>query len=159
MVHAPQIQPFRSRTLAAGFILATARSCCDHAFFDSDEFNQFRQSQRKLALRRQAELHVRFLLGDSNPSGTRQGKVVVVQHRSISDSDTDGRYTVKLYVREKVPAEGGGWAHERITLRPDSDQLGFESIILQVDGDEEGVAVVAEMLMVLESTKETEEYR
>lgn len=91
-----------------------------------------------------------------NPSGTRQGKVVVVQHRSISDPDTGGRYTVKLYASEKVPAEGGGWTHERITLRPDSDQPGFEPIVLQVDGDEEGFAVVAEMLMVLESTNGAE---
>lgn len=94
-----------------------------------------------------------------NPSGTRQGKVVVVQHRGISDPDTGGRYTVKLYASEKIPAEGGGWAHERITLRPDSDQPGFEPIVLQVDGDEEGFVVVAEMLMVLESANKTEENR
>ncbi|MCZ2498913.1 DUF2075 domain-containing protein [Xylophilus sp. Kf1] len=94
-----------------------------------------------------------------NPSGTRQGKVVVVQHRGICDPDTGGSYTVKLYASEKVPAERGGWTHERITLRPDSDQPGFEPIVLQVDGDEGGFAVVAEMLMVLESTNETEENR
>lgn len=64
----------------------------------------------------------------ANPAGTREGKVVVVQHRSIADSETGGRYTVKLYASEKVLDENDEWRHERITLRPDSDQPGFEPI-------------------------------
>lgn len=91
-----------------------------------------------------------------NPSGTRQGQVVVVQHRSISDPETGGNYTIKLYASEKVSAEGEGWVHKRITLRPDSDQKGFEPIVLQVDGDDGGFAVVAEMLVVLENADERE---
>jgi hypothetical protein len=87
----------------------------------------------------------------ANPTGTRQGKVVVVQHRSISDPDTGGRYTVKLYTNEKVPAEDGGWRHERITLRPDSDRPGFEPIELAAGDDEGGFRVIAEMLMVLDA--------
>ena len=60
-----------------------------------------------------------------NPGGTRQGKVVVVQHRA-SQIPTPGAIHVKLYASEKQPSEDGGWAHERITLRPDSDQPGYE---------------------------------
>jgi DUF2075 family protein len=85
----------------------------------------------------------------ANPAGTRQGKVVVVQHRSIADSETGGRYTVKLYSSEKVPAEDGGWRHVRITLRPDSDRPGFKPIEISVREGEEGISVVAEMLTVL----------
>lgn len=87
----------------------------------------------------------------ANPAGTRQGKVVVVQHRSIADPETGGRYTVKVYTSEKVLVEDGGWRHERITLRPDSDQPGFVPIEISLrDGESEGsVVVVAEMLMVL----------
>jgi DUF2075 family protein len=85
----------------------------------------------------------------ANPTGTRQGKVVVVQHRSIEDPDTGGRYTVKLYASEKVPAEDGGWRHERITLHPDSDRLGFEPIEIGVNEGDDSFLVVAEMLMVL----------
>jgi DUF2075 family protein/DNA replication protein DnaC len=87
----------------------------------------------------------------ANPGGTRQGKVVVVQHHSIADPETGGRYTIKLYSSEKAPADDGGWRHERITLRPDSYQPGFEPIVIQMDDDEDGFAVVAEMLMVLEA--------
>lgn len=89
----------------------------------------------------------------ANPAGTRQGKVVVVQHRSIADPASGGRYTVKVYASEKVPAEDGGWVHERISLRPDSDRPGFEPIEIRVHEGEESVIVVAEMLMVLAEVK------
>ena len=85
----------------------------------------------------------------ANPAGTREGKVVVVQHRSIADPETGGRYTIKVYSSEKVPADDGGWRHRRITLRPDSDRPGFEPIVIELGEDDEGFAVVAEMLTVL----------
>lgn len=85
----------------------------------------------------------------ANPAGTREGKVVVAQHRSIDDPETGGRYTIKVYTSEKVPADNGEWRHRRITLRPDSDQPGFEPIVLELGEDDEGFAVVAEMLTVL----------
>lgn len=88
----------------------------------------------------------------ANPAGTRQGKVVVVQHRGIADPESGGRYTVKLYASEKVPADGG-WLHERISLRPDSDRPGFEPIEIRVHEAEEHVMVVAEMLIVLAEMK------
>jgi len=86
-----------------------------------------------------------------NPAGTREGKVVVVQHRSIADPETGGRYTVKLYSSEKEPAEDGGWRHERITLRPDSDQPHFQPIVINLDDRDDSFTVVAEMLFVLTS--------
>jgi hypothetical protein len=85
----------------------------------------------------------------ANPAGTREGKVVVVQHRSVADPETGGRYTIKLYASEKVPAEDGGWRHNRITLRPDSDRPGFEPMVITVDENDDGFSVVAEMLFVL----------
>ncbi len=85
----------------------------------------------------------------AKPTGTREGKVVVVQHRSIADPETGGRYTIKVYSSEKVPAEDGGWRHRRITLRPDSDRPEFAPIVIEVGDDDEEFAVVAEMLLVL----------
>lgn len=67
MAYVAQVQPFRSRALADGFVVATARSG-DHAFFSAAEFEQFQQAPATLPLRRQAELRGRFLLGDSVPS-------------------------------------------------------------------------------------------
>ncbi len=85
----------------------------------------------------------------ANPAGTREGKVVVVQHRSIDDPETGGQYTIKVYSSEKVPADDGGWRHQRITLRPDSEQPGFEPLVFNLGEEEDGLSVVAEMLMVL----------
>lgn len=86
----------------------------------------------------------------AHPAGTREGKVVVAQHRSIADPETGGRYTVKLYASEKVAAEDGGWRHRRVILRPDSDQPGYQPIIIELDEDEQSLSVVAELLMVLD---------
>lgn len=115
-------------------------------------------------VRPQPDLFVAQVLGESmnrripngawclfraNPRGTREGKVVVVQHRSIADPETGGRYTIKIYSSEKIPAEDGGWQHRRITLRPDSDRPEFEPIVIEVNDSDEGFVVVAEMLTVL----------
>jgi uncharacterized protein len=85
----------------------------------------------------------------ANPGGTREGKVVVVQHRTIADPETGGRYTVKVYSSEKVAAENGGWTHSRITLKPDSDRPEFTPIVIELAGEDEGFSVVAELLIVL----------
>ncbi len=90
----------------------------------------------------------------ANPKGSREGKVVVVEHRRIADSETGGRYTIKLYTSEKTASEDGGWRHTRITLRPDTDQPGFEPIVIEVDDGESndhGFRIVAEFLAVLEN--------
>jgi uncharacterized protein len=89
----------------------------------------------------------------ANPTGSRQGKVVVVQHRSISDPETGGRYTIKLYSSEKVAAEDGSWRHERISLNPDTDRLGYEPIVLEVGASDCEFAVIAELLTVLTAVK------
>ncbi|MES2939219.1 MAG: DNA/RNA helicase domain-containing protein [Pseudomonadota bacterium] len=84
----------------------------------------------------------------ANPQGTREGKIVVVQHRSIEDPETGASYTIKRYASEKVGTPDGSWQHTRIRLRPDSDQPHFKEIV--VDGADEGeFRVVAEFLMVL----------
>jgi hypothetical protein len=88
-----------------------------------------------------------------NPQGSREGKVVMVEHRSIADPETSGRYTVKVYTSEKRAAEIGGWRHTRITLKPDTDRDGFEPIVIELDDDHEesAIRVVAEFLVVLEA--------
>jgi uncharacterized protein len=82
------------------------------------------------------------------PSATPEGKAVVVQHPTVTDHEAGG-YITRLYASEKAPAEYGGWSQQRLTLRPGSDQPGFEPIVIQLGVDEAGLPVVAEMLMVL----------
>lgn len=85
----------------------------------------------------------------ANPQGTRHGKIVVVQHRSISDPETGGSYTIKRYRSEKVVDADGGWRHERIELVPESDMPGFEVMTVRPD-EVDGLAVIAEWLTALE---------
>ncbi|KPF45937.1 AAA family ATPase [beta proteobacterium AAP51] len=83
------------------------------------------------------------------PAGTREGKIVVVQHRGIADPDTGGRYTLKRYRSEKVADEAGGWRHTRIVLQPESDQPGYAPIVLELGPEQDEVQVVAEWLMTM----------
>lgn len=83
----------------------------------------------------------------SEPVGSRNGKIVVVQHRAIQDPDTGGSYTIKRYFSEKVDS-GDGWRHGKIVLKPESSDEGYLDIVLGADeaGD---VRVVAELVTIL----------
>jgi SOS-response transcriptional repressor LexA len=78
-------------------------------------------------------------------TGTRQGKIVLVQLRDSIDPDNGERYTVKRYLSEKI-ADGDSWRHVRITLKPINPD--FQPI--EITGAEEGeLQVVAEFVEVL----------
>jgi DUF2075 family protein len=85
----------------------------------------------------------------ANPAGSREGKVVLVQHRSIADPETGGRFTVKVYSSVKAADREGSWRHRRIVLKPDTDQPGYEPIVLELNEEQDEVQVVAEWLMVM----------
>jgi SOS-response transcriptional repressor LexA len=78
-------------------------------------------------------------------TGTRQGRIVLVQLRDAIDPDSGERYTVKRYLSEKV-ADGDSWHHARITLKPINPA--FQPIQITSAGDDE-LQVVAEFVEVL----------
>ncbi|MEH6799611.1 MAG: S24 family peptidase [Halopseudomonas sabulinigri] len=85
----------------------------------------------------------------ANPIGTRQGKIVVAQHRGIEDAETGGSFTVKKYYSEKIPSEdGAGWSHQSITLLPESTNSSFQPIVLKAE-EQGDVQVLAELVVVL----------
>jgi uncharacterized protein len=89
-----------------------------------------------------------WCLFKANPEGTRQGKVVVAQHRSVDDPETGGTYTVKLYSSKKVSTSDGNWRHTSVTLTPQSTDQAF--VPIQLTGDAAGsVQIVAELIAVL----------
>jgi hypothetical protein len=83
-----------------------------------------------------------------NPGGTRQGKIVLAQHRDITDPDTGGSFTIKVYSSEKRAHAEDGWRHERVVLSPRSSDPSFQSIEVDVEtrGD---VQILAELVAVL----------
>ncbi|MDD3250208.1 MAG: hypothetical protein PHF23_07590 [Smithellaceae bacterium] len=65
-----------------------------------------------------------------NPEGTRQGGVVLAQHRDITDTDSGGQqYTVKVYSSTKESLPDGSWRHKSIILKPDTNMPGYEPIV------------------------------
>lgn len=83
-----------------------------------------------------------------NPVGTRQGKVVLVQHREIADAETGGHFTVKVYDSQKELMADGSWRHSSIALRPDTTSTGYETIVLSEEQAED-LRVIAELVAVL----------
>ena len=83
-----------------------------------------------------------------DPVGSRQGKIVLAQHRNIADADTGGHYTVKRYESTKTVLKDGTWRHLSIILRPDTTLSGYEPIVLnETQGDD--LKVIAELVAVL----------
>jgi type I restriction enzyme R subunit len=82
--------------------------------------------------------------------GSRQGRVLLVQHRDIRDPDTDARLTVKRYESEKVVDAEGSWLHSIIRLLPINPA--YQPIVLK-DIEEGEVSVVAELIEVLSSKR------
>jgi DUF2075 family protein len=83
-----------------------------------------------------------------NPAGTRNGKVVLAQHRDIADPETGASFTVKLYSSEKVVDEEDGWKHVKITLSPSSTDPSFRPIVVKPTEDQP-VTILAELIAVL----------
>ena len=82
-----------------------------------------------------------------NPAGSRDGKIVLVQHHSISDPETGGTYTLKRYRSEKRRTEDS-WAHDRIILSPESTHPTFAPIILTAAEAEE-LKAVGELVAII----------
>ena len=78
--------------------------------------------------------------------GSRNGLVVLVESRLVSDPETFQRFTVKRYKSEKEDLGDGQWRHKKIVLSPDNKE--FKDIVLEnVSGED--FRVVAEFIEVL----------
>jgi len=85
-----------------------------------------------------------------DPTGTKQGRVVLARHRDIQDAEHGGTYTVKVYESEKVETEDGELRHARITLKPASTDPSFAPIVFDEEDLEDGaLRFVAELVEVL----------
>lgn len=89
-----------------------------------------------------------WCLFKANPGGSREGKIVLVQHRDIQDVEMGGHYTVKEYHSEKAEADDGSWKHSRILLRPKTSALGYKDIVLEA-GKIDELQVVGEFISIV----------
>lgn len=79
--------------------------------------------------------------------GSRNGKIVLVEHTSLQDPETGSGYTVKEY-HSKKNVDDDQWSHQSISLKPLSNNAGYSDIEL---GDDElsGLKVVGTFECVL----------
>ena len=64
--------------------------------------------------------------------GSRDGKIVLVEHSNIQDTDFGSSYTVKEY-RSKKNIKNEIWSHESIILKPLSYDIEYQDIVLEED--------------------------
>ncbi|MCQ2077476.1 MAG: S24 family peptidase [Bacteroidaceae bacterium] len=76
-----------------------------------------------------------YCVFQSNPAGSRQGTIVLAQHRGYFDEDNAGAYSIKEYSSEKSVDEYGGWQHEKIILKPYNPA--YDPIVLTPDDEED----------------------
>jgi uncharacterized protein len=88
-----------------------------------------------------------WCLFGANPAGTRNGKIVLVQHRLIEDPDHGGSFTVKSYRSEKIVA-GDQLINQRVVLSPLTNAFGYSDIVIE-DGSADDLRVIGEFLAVL----------
>ena len=78
--------------------------------------------------------------------GSRNGKIVLVQHHEYQDPETGGKYSIKKYTSKKKFQEDGTWLHEQIILQP----LNLEYTPIEIDRAEAGeFMVIGEFIAVL----------
>jgi hypothetical protein len=80
--------------------------------------------------------------------GSRQGRVVLVEHRAILDPELGGSFTLKIWESSTPELDDGTWRHREIRLIPDSRTSGYDPIVLR-DVNEDDLRVVAECIEVL----------
>jgi len=78
--------------------------------------------------------------------GSRNGRVVLVESRQVTDPETNQKFTIKRYQSEKEKVEGGQWRHKKIVLSPDNKA--FKDIVLE-NVSEDDFKVVAEFICVV----------
>lgn len=89
-----------------------------------------------------------WCLFKQDPGGSRNGKVVLVQHRDIQDLDFGGHFTVKRYQSKKKFDEEGSWKHQAITLIPESTISSYQPIEIAEDSVDD-LRVVGELVAVV----------
>ena len=80
------------------------------------------------------------------PGGTKEGRKLLVWHAGVTDGETGGEYTLKVYHSEKAAGPDGESQNTKIVLRPLN--LAFQPLMMDA-GDEGSVRAIAELVRML----------
>lgn len=84
----------------------------------------------------------------ANPTGSRQGKIVLAEHHNYYDADYTGSYSIKIYTSKKTFDTEGNWIHEEIVLQPKNPNY-FPIFIEEENADE--FRIVGEFIGILQT--------
>lgn len=80
--------------------------------------------------------------------GSSEGKIVLVEHYDIQDSDFGAGYTIKSYHSKKLITDES-WSHKSITLKPLSFDSNYKDIVLDKD-EINKLKVIGEFITILD---------
>lgn len=78
--------------------------------------------------------------------GSKQGRKLLIWHAGVTDEETGGQYTLKVYQSQKSAFEDEGLQNAKVVLLPLN--LDFDPIVLDA-GEEGAVRAIAEFVRVL----------
>lgn len=82
-------------------------------------------------------------------AGSREGKIVLVEHTDVYDSEYFGSYSIKTYHSEKrIDEFSGTWKHDAIVLKPSNSDYNPIELKLE-DSYDESFRVIGEFVGVL----------
>jgi superfamily II DNA or RNA helicase/HKD family nuclease len=79
--------------------------------------------------------------------GSRNGKILLIEHRDLQDPDFNSAFTIKTYSSEKIMTEEN-WEHTSIVLRPNSFDSSYQNIIITEENAAE-LVIVGEFVEIL----------
>jgi superfamily II DNA or RNA helicase/SOS-response transcriptional repressor LexA len=82
-----------------------------------------------------------------NVTGSRSGKILLIENRDSFDPEFNSAFTVKTYSSKKTITEEG-WQHNSIVLKPNSHDENFKSIIINEDNSNE-MRIIGEFVEIL----------
>jgi phage repressor protein C with HTH and peptisase S24 domain len=82
----------------------------------------------------------------TKPTGSRQGRIVLVQYRGEEDPETGGSFAVKRYRSKKTIDPDGSWTHTQIIL--ESFNSDYTPIVLSPESEGD-VTIIAEFVTAL----------
>jgi superfamily II DNA or RNA helicase/SOS-response transcriptional repressor LexA len=80
-------------------------------------------------------------------TGSRSGKILLLENRDSFDPDFNSAFTVKTYSSEKTVSEEG-WKHNSIILKPNSYDSSFKNIIIDEENGNE-MRIIGEFIKIL----------
>ncbi|MCC7172450.1 MAG: DEAD/DEAH box helicase family protein [Planctomycetes bacterium] len=79
-------------------------------------------------------------------TGTRNGRIVLAQHRGIADPELGGSFTIKRYESSKQADGEQGWQHAEVRLIPENPDFPTIRLTPSAEGEDSVVAAYLEVL-------------